>query len=505
MAKPRPPSVKIYEEHDANEQPLGIWHGFITLGKKPSGRPNVVHRQGPSYDVVADKIRAAEDEYAATKKVAPVASPKLADYLAEWLAEGQAQIPPRWSYSGHKDYRLAVNRYIVPRLGGHTLRELEAQFKLCRTAIGDVGKEVSPHAAAKAHRVLRAALNDAFRDELLDRNPMDRVQEPRPKKSRAVGGLTLQEAEAIKEVLAKRPRDRGRFELAMMLGQRQGECLGLMVHRPESPRTPPDVDLAARRITVRQKLYREAYEHGCLDPHACGAAPRKHYPLGLHVPRNAPCPGAGPKHARYHKKGCPPARGTACKPGCTGHAKACKDRVGGLKRAEPKSRSGERVMVIPLPLVESLTAWEAVKAADKEAAADLWLSDEHPDSGHYFTGPLGRPITPEWDYRVWCEVLDEAGVDPARLHDARHFAATYLRTLGLSDSVITRILGWASESMIQVYDDVADEALVDAADKMGELWTRGAKKPPPPDQATDHATGDLAPVVDIFRRRRSTR
>jgi hypothetical protein len=500
MSRPRtkrPISVTPFEVLDADGNPTGSWEAFITLGKKPNGKPNVVHRRGKSSDEVADKIRAAEDEYARRSKVTPSRSPKVAAFLERWISEGEQTTPPRWAYNTIKDYRLVTREYLVPHLGDHTMRALEASKDLVKDMLAAVEAKHSAHAAAKAYRVLRAALNDAVRDELVDRNVAKLIREPRPAATKSVGGLTLTEAKAIRRVLATH-RDRARYELALALGPRQGECLGLMRHRKEAPRLPSDVDLKRRQITIREKLYRRVYEHGCDDPQACGGKPRKHRPGGLHVTRIEPCPGHGARHNRYHRGGCPkPTK--PCPSNCTAHAKACPQRRGGLMRAKPKTRAGERTIAIPEPLVESLEEWERSRQRERLEAADLWV-----ETGYYFTTPFGQPVDPRQDYNTWCEILRRAGVDPARLHDARHFAATYLRALGISTGVITEILGWANESMIQVYDDVADEAKQSAAVQMGQLlW---APDPAPEtDQATDQPTGRLADVIDLAARRAASR
>ena len=50
-----------------------------------------------------------------------------------------------------------------------------------------------------------------------------------------------------------------------------------------------------------------------------------------------------------------------------------------------------------------------------------------------FAQPNGRPIDPTMDRTEWKRLLTDAGVRDARLHDARHTAATVLLLLGVPE------------------------------------------------------------------------
>jgi integrase len=58
---------------------------------------------------------------------------------------------------------------------------------------------------------------------------------------------------------------------------------------------------------------------------------------------------------------------------------------------------------------------------EQRLAADLWCGD-----GWVFAQPNGKPTDPRADYGEWKALLAAAGVREARLHDARHTAATML-------------------------------------------------------------------------------
>jgi hypothetical protein len=511
-ARKRPISVTPYEILDGAGNPTGSWEAFITLGRRPNGKPNVIHRRGKSRESVENKIRAVEEEYERTQRVRTARSPLMADDLRAWLEEGRTS-PGRWSYNAWKDYRLCIENYLIPHVGGVRRHALDVDN--VKYVIATVSAKISEHAAAKAYRCLRVWNSDRLREGAVTEHIVKKVREPKPEPG-VVGGLTGKEAERIGVVLATH-RDRARYEMALVLGMRQGEVLGLMRRRPEDPRSGSDVDLARRSVRVREKLYRRTYEHGCGDAHACGSRARPGYPNGIHRDQPETCPGAGAKHDRYHRRGCPTPR-PACPPGCVKHAKACPHRIGGLKRDKPKTAAGRRPTPIPKPLARSLAVWEATQAEERAAASDEWV-----DSGHYFTNRLGGPIDPRLDYQTWRDILTAANVDPARLHDARRFAATYLRSLGTQAGVIKRMLGWASESMVEHYDDGVDADQRRAADRLAEVVygtekkkAKKAKKAKKKarrdgraeqapsvvsdDQATDQATTPLAKILPIRRK-----
>jgi integrase len=46
-------------------------------------------------------------------------------------------------------------------------------------------------------------------------------------------------------------------------------------------------------------------------------------------------------------------------------------------------------------------------------------------------------------------LLEEAGVREARLHDARHTAATTLLLLGVPERAVMNIMGWSNAAMVR--------------------------------------------------------
>jgi integrase len=79
----------------------------------------------------------------------------------------------------------------------------------------------------------------------------------------------------------------------------------------------------------------------------------------------------------------------------------------------------------------------------------------------------GRPLDPRTDHRAWCLLLAEAGVRPARLHDARHTAATVMLTLGIPPRVAMQILGHSQISVtMNTYGHILEDSQREAAAKI---------------------------------------
>jgi hypothetical protein len=182
-------------------------------------------------------------------------------------------------------------------------------------------------------------------------------------------------------------------------------------------------DCPARRptgtLTVRRALQRQSWQHGCEPAKPCG---RK---------RGAECP------ARHS---------------------------GGLVVVEPKSRAGRRVLSLPTPLVWALLTHRETQDVERKRAAQLWRDDRW-----VFTQPTGQPTDPRADYDEWKALLTAAGVREARLHDARHTAATMLLVLNVPSRTVMDLMGWSQLSMTQRYQHVPDELRRDVADKLGRL------------------------------------
>jgi site-specific recombinase XerD len=136
--------------------------------------------------------------------------------------------------------------------------------------------------------------------------------------------------------------------------------------------------------------------------------------------------------------------------------------------------------------VEPLTREEARRTAQLEerlAAGSSWWNEPASPKGMswdlVFRQPDGKPIGHKRDHADWKALLVEADVRDARLHDARHTAASLLLLLKVPARVVMDILGHSSYQLtMNTYSHVAPELNNEAAQLMaGALWDDDGTEP----------------------------
>ena len=429
----------------------GRWHGWVTMGVKDNGEPDRRHRRGANETEVTRKVQKLEAERDAKKPSKPGKVPTVAQWMRTYIDD----IAPQRVSQGTIDstYRPKVDNWIIPKLGRHRLDRLypDHLYKFY-TALRKEG--LKANTILQVHRILSRALKIAVREGKLGVNPCTLIDAPQYEEPETEV-LTAAEARTLLGLTSKR-RNGTRWSIALALGLRQNEALGLRWAY---------VDLDKAVIRVHWQITHDRYRHGCEDPHACGGR--------WHV---YPCPPvctkaerkSGRKH--YCRKACPP-KCTAhngrcpkfCAADCAEHAKACPQRIGGIRFIRPK---GKRKRAIPLPvqLIPSLRAQQEAQKAEREAGEDTWTEFDL-----VWCQPNGNPIDTHDDWDEWKALLGEAGIKDVRLHDARHTAGTLLGELHVDIHVIQRILGHAQVSTTRIYTDPTDPLTRQAADVIGEL------------------------------------
>lgn len=157
----------------------------------------------------------------------------LCEYLNEWIEERKNQLAPN-TYTGYEtNIRLHTNPFIggikLQDLKAYHIRKLYSQLQKDRTIKVDGEekelKKLSSTSINYVHRVLHKALDDAYKDELLHKNPASLVSPP-PKEKYEAAFLTVEQIrkmlEAFKDDVMYIP-----VLLTISLGLRRGEALGL--------------------------------------------------------------------------------------------------------------------------------------------------------------------------------------------------------------------------------------------------------------------------------------
>lgn len=406
----------------------GKWHGRVTMGVRDDGSPDRRHVERKTEAEVIRAVRALERERDSGKaRKAGSGKWTVEKWLLHWF---EHTVQPNVRYKTWKYYSTGIHNYLIPGLGAHRLEKLEAEHverfyaKLRKSGL-------KQFTLLQIHRTLRAALNEAEKRERITRNPIRVIRTPQITETE-IEPLTVEDAQSIL-LLARERRNGVRWAIALALGLRQGEALGLKwpdittewhhgcPEKDACGSAPVDCPVAflTGTLTVRRALQRQTWQHGCAPEAPCG---RK---------RGAECPN---RHS------------------------------GGLVIVEPKSRAGRRVVSLPSPLAHALIDHRAAQAAERAHAANLWQ-----DNGWVFAQPTGKPIDTRADHGEWKELLAAAGVREARLHDARHTAATFLLVLGVSDRAAMDVMGWSKADMAKRYMHVPDEVRRQIAKMVGSL------------------------------------
>ncbi|MGQ0576380.1 MAG: tyrosine-type recombinase/integrase [Pseudonocardia sp.] len=127
---------------------------------------------------------------------------------------------------------------------------------------------------------------------------------------------------------------------------------------------------------------------------------------------------------------------------------------------------GRRGIVLPAQLCELLEQHRRAQERERAHAGSVWE-----EAGWMFAQSNGRPIDPTMDRNEWKRLLVDAGVRKARLHDARHTAATVLLLLGVTDRAAMEQTGWSNSAMAKRYQHVTAVLRQDIATRLnGFLW-----------------------------------
>ncbi|MCM3662007.1 site-specific integrase [Georgenia satyanarayanai] len=204
---------------------------------------------------------------AAAGTVAATTSPTVQEWLAWWLQHVAAT---RLKPSTYANYRSAIHRTLIPSIG---------HLRLDRLTTDDVEKMhafvtsrgVGAATARYAHAALRKALHDAVARGRIRQNPAALIEAPPPQRTTRTA-LSVAEAQRILEVTAG-DRLAARWALALVLGVRRGEAIGLALDSVE-----PD------RAHISWQLQRLRMRHGCSPrPRVDGT-----WPCGLRRPGSCP-------------------------------------------------------------------------------------------------------------------------------------------------------------------------------------------------------------------------
>lgn len=477
MARPRKraevPTEIYFSEYDQR------WHGYVTVGRRGNGTPDRRHRSGKTYEIVEEKLRELLDQVAAKKVPKVGRGPTVEDWFTTWLTVIAPFGDRPLSENTLTGYWSLCRTWIFPHMGALRLVELETDTDSLDgmyAAMYQAG--LARSSVLKCHAVLRRGLGVAKQRGKIGHNPVRDLDNPgSTKPRRRARRITQEQAERLLEILGTHPNGL-RWRIALAIGPRQGEMLGLRW---------PYVDLKNGEVSLDWQIQRQTYRHGCPDPAACvvehelcrprrrPCAPRREHgcddPAACHPHRADLCPQVRsvPHTCREHRRWpCPPPH----PPGCAKHADGCPKRVGGLvltraKTVDPsqvyedddeddalydEDQVEEAIHLVALPksITKELRLHKAAQEVHAERVGELWHNLDL-----VFCQSDGRPIDPGMDYRELRQILRSAGIRSVGTHGVRRTAATLLLEMGAELAVVQEMLGHTDPRTTRRYTRVS--------------------------------------------------
>jgi integrase len=215
----------------------GRWEVRVDLGRG-------LHGQRKRKSVFADTEAAAIAELkklhgrTVSGHMLTSSTPTVGTFLEEWLTTNRDE----WRPSTRRSYRGAVDGYLVPAFGPLRVEQLTPAV-IQRWLTAHKAEHGARRRIVIAHAVLRSALADARRLQIVAVNAAELVKVPKPT-ARPIMPLTVEQAAMFLKA-AGQHRLSALFTVALACGLRLGEATGLRWE---------DVDLETGEVRIRQQL-----------------------------------------------------------------------------------------------------------------------------------------------------------------------------------------------------------------------------------------------------------
>lgn len=136
-----------------------------------------------------------------------------------------------------------------------------------------------------------------------------------------------------------------------------------------------------------------------------------------------------------------------------------------------KTNRSYRTLVLTEETLQSLRIHKDLISKWETSCTDKWIN-----LSLVFPGNNGAARSSHIDYNEWQKALKLCGIEPHRLHDARHTAATLMYSQGIGVETIGRTLGHSSSAVTsRLYVHAAEQPLRVAAEVMNELLSNDSR------------------------------
>lgn len=224
------------------KRPDGRWHGYVSMGTKGDGKRDRRHVSARTRAEVVTKVRALETKRDAGSAHAAGKAMKVEEWFTYWVDTiAPARVRPRTLES----YRSMIRLHILPRIGQRRLDQLMPEH-LEQMYAELLASGRSPATVLRVHRVLHRALKIAVQRERVARNVATLVAPPKQRRAETPMPFDVDECRKVLAA-AKGRRNSARWTVALALGLRQSEALGLRWG---------DIDLDVGKLSVLRGLHR---------------------------------------------------------------------------------------------------------------------------------------------------------------------------------------------------------------------------------------------------------
>ncbi len=226
--------------HEGNirQRSDGRWECRIDFGYENGKRVRRSFYGATRGEVVEQLVKVLRDKQQGIVRTPSKQTTKA--YLSEWLEQSKSRLKPRT----HADYVCTLENHVIPYLGSVLVAKLTPQrLQSWLRALQKDG--VSANRCRYARTVLRAALKQATRWQVLAINPATLVDVPRHERAE-IQPLNVEQAQQLLKAARGHVLE-GFVNTALALGLREGEALALQW---------TDVDLEGRTLTVRRNVSR---------------------------------------------------------------------------------------------------------------------------------------------------------------------------------------------------------------------------------------------------------
>jgi integrase len=219
----------------------GRWCAQLDLGWQ-NGRRKRKCIYGATATEVQQALLKARANHSQGLPVAP-GRQTVEQFLGDWL---ENTVKPSVRSTTYRSYEQTVRNHLVPELGRWPLSKLEPQSVRAMLNRKLARGTLSARSVAYLRVVLRAALNQARKWNLVVRNVAELVEPPKCERFR-IEPLSPDQARTLLDI-AKGDRLEPLYAVALACGLRMGEILGLRWK---------EVDFESGRMTVSQALQRQ--------------------------------------------------------------------------------------------------------------------------------------------------------------------------------------------------------------------------------------------------------